>query len=376
MDNPTGADIMEPNAQDQYVLKPDEIDALGEIGNICMGTSATTLSTLLGKTVNITTPKVSICRTVNDLGHYQKPFIVVEVSYVEGVDAYNVLLMKEEDVMIITDLLMGGEGNPAPDTEIDELHFSAISEVMNQMVGSSSTALSNILMKVVNISPPNVKRIMMENDDFTSLICADDIIIKISFDMEIEGVLKSELMQLMPFEFGKQLAHKLLGDIMNPEEEEAAQAEPQPAPQAAPSPAPAAQPAQAAAPAPAQAAAPARAAAPRPAPARPSAPPADVTGLEYPTFDGPATTVQFEGSDNIGLILDVPLHVSVELGQTKKNIKEILNFNMGSVIVLERLAGEEVDVFVNGKLFAKGEVVVIDENYGVRITDIIAMPTY
>ena len=75
---------------------------------------------------------------------------------------------------------------------------------------------------------------------------------------------------------------------------------------------------------------------------------------------------------NIGLILDVPLQVTVELGRTKKSIKDILELSNGSIVELDKLAGEPVDIHVNGKLLAKGEVVVIDENFGVRITDIVS----
>ncbi|MDL2289346.1 flagellar motor switch phosphatase FliY [Clostridia bacterium OttesenSCG-928-F22] len=366
MSNPTEQNI----DKSQYTLNELEQDALGEIGNICMGTSATTLSTLLGKKVSITTPKVSICFSARDLGHYQKPFLAVEVSYVEGVDGYNILLMKDEDVKIITDLLMGGDGHPDMEAEMDEIHFSAISEVMNQMVGSASTSLSNIINKIVNISPPSVKQIIMEEDEIGTLACQNDIVIKISFSMEIEGVLESELMQIMPYQFGKELAATLLGDM--------AEETPAPAPAPTPAPAPAAP---TAAPIPAPAAAPQQAPAAQPMPAaapamqQQPAPTVSVKSMQYSSFDGAGAQYTGEGSENIGLILDVPLQVTVELGRTKRNVKEILNMKVGSVVVLERLAGEMIDIYINGKMFAKGEVVVIDENYGVRVTDIIAMPT-
>jgi len=335
-------------------LTNDEKDTLGEIANICMGTSATTLSALLGKQVSITTPRVSICHSALELGNYQKPFISVEVSYTEGIAGYNILLLKEEDVMIITDILMGGTGVYDPNTVLDELHFSAISEVMNQMVGSASTALADIIKTSVNISPPNVKQIRMEEEDLMQLACHNDTTIKIGFSMSIEGVLDSEIMQIMPFEFGKQLAYSLLNDVMNePEPTRPAAA----APKAAPPPQ-----------APPQAARPAQAE-PQPEKNR-----VGVKAVQYQSFDTPSGfgTSDGEGKENISLIMDVPLQVTVELGKCRKSIKEILSFNVGSVIVLDRLAGEMVDILVNGKLFAKGEVVVIDDSYGVRVTDIIA----
>ncbi len=363
------ASFDEPSASPAYFISADESDALGEIGNICMGTAATTLSTLLNKEVSITTPRVSICHSSKDLGDaHKKPFIVVEVSYTQGVNGYNILLIKNDDVKIITDLLLGGEGNPDFDAPIDQLHFSAISEVMNQMVGSSSTSLADILMKPINISPPNVKQITLEDDELAQLACGEDVTIKISFSMDIEGVLKSELMQIIPYEFGKELARTLLVGVM---EEPAPVPEPvkesppayRPEPQSRPAPAP--QPRQS------EYAQPDRTGGDRNR--------VGVKSMQYQSFDEPARTAHssfFEGDagDNIGLIMDVPLQVTVELGKCRKSIKEILGFSLGSVVVLDRLAGEMVDVLVNGKLFARGEVVVIDDNYGVRITEIVSAP--
>lgn len=373
-----------PSAEaDGPILTIDESDALGEIGNICMGTAATTLSTLLGKEVSITTPRVSVCLHARDfVGDYKKPFLVVEVSYTQGIDGYNILLIKEDDVRIITDLLLGGDGHPDTDAPIDQLHFSAISEVMNQMVGSSSTSLADILMKTINISPPNVKQISLEEESLAQLACGEDATIKISFAMEIEGVLKSQIMQIMPFYFGKTLATTLLGSVMETPESTF-----DPEIFSTPSPKPASEPAPTYAPAPAARgeSAPAHRSAPPP---RQSdyAPPergnternrVGVKSMQYQSFDEPVRSARsfLDGeSDNIGLIMDVPLQVTVELGKCRKNIKEILGFNLGSVVVLDRLAGEMVDVLVNGKLFARGEVVVIDDNYGVRITEIISTP--
>ncbi|MDR1620040.1 MAG: flagellar motor switch phosphatase FliY [Clostridiales bacterium] len=195
---------------DPYALSREEKDVIGEIGNICMGTSATTLSALLTKKVSITTPQVRVAKTVKDLGHYKKSFLAIEVSYTDGVDGYTILLMREHDVKVITDILMGGDGNVDSDMQLDELHFSAISEVMNQMVGAASTSLSNLIMRPVNITPPQIKRIVMEEDDLSTLICSKDIITVTSFVMEIKGVLESELMQLLPFAFSKQLVKEMM----------------------------------------------------------------------------------------------------------------------------------------------------------------------
>lgn len=356
-----GADLSSDSEVVEVSLDNDEKDALGEIGNICMGTCATTLYTLLGKRVHITTPKVSIGTVEQHLIEYNKPFVAVEVSYTEGVSGYNIFILKQEDVLLITDILMGGEGNVDPDGELDELAFSAISEVMNQMVGSSSTALANMLGRTINISTPTVKKITFDDSDLSQLICHKDVTIKISFTMEIEDVLVSEIMQIMPLQESKELVDMLLHggiDTMaeNPQQSQAAppsQATP-PTPQTQPAPALVQEPQ-------------------KPSMAKESNM-VSVKSVQYQSFDESpqmaATPAQ--DNENIDLIMDVPLQVTVELGSCKKSIKEILGFTVGSVVVLDKLAGEMVDVMVNGKLFAVGEVVVIDDSYGVRLTDIIS----
>lgn len=331
------------------ILTDLEKDTLGEIGNICMGTSATTLSTLLGKRVNITTPRVSTCRGDEYLDDYDKPMVATEVSYTQGVDGTNVFLLKKEDALAITQVLVGS------DTDVEELYLSAISEVMNQMVGSSSTSLADLLHVSINISPPVVREITRETEPDPE----GELLIKSSFRLEIEDLLVSNLVQIMPFAFGRNLVRKLIGE----EPKETAPAPPTPPP------APPARPVQAAPPVP---------------PPAPRAKEKDeirmrneekveLRAVKFESFDNKGSDFFMEHPEmgkNIDLIIDVPLHVTVVLGKTRKSIKEILEFSRGSIIVLDRLAGEMVDVLVNGKLFAKGEVVVIDDNYGVRITEI------
>ncbi len=406
MNNPTGgndtATNMNPSPVDyeKYPLSEYEKDALGEIGNICMGTSATTLSSLLGRKVSITTPHVMLTNNLAEVGPYKKPYVAVEVSYTEGIDGYNILLISNEDVLIITDLLMGGDGNVSPDEEIGELQLSAIGEVMNQMIGSSSTSLSNIIKVPVNIAPPHTSKITLEEDSLESLICGHDTIIVTRFAMQIQDVLNSDIMQIMPFNFGKKLTGVLLKEMDDESNKVAAAVTPPPKEalkqvpvQATPAEAP-----------------PMRQATPPPSvPPIPSMPPqqphypqyappsqyvnaayppqaqrapepnrVSVKAMQYQSFDDPYQDTarnayeRGEFGDSLGLILDVPLQVTVELGQCKKSIKEILNLSMGSVVVLNRMAGEMVDIMVNGKLFARGEVVVIDDNYGVRVTEIIS----
>lgn len=325
-----------------------EVDALGEIGNICMGTSATTMYALLGRRVNITTPSVGLYKSENVLTAFRSPFLAISVEFTEGVFGKNLLIIKDYDAAVITDLLMGGEGQVERDNVVlNEIHLSAMSEVMNQMIASAATAMANMISREVNISPPEVQRATPE-DDVSSLLDGAPLVVKISFDMEIEGLLKSKLMQLMTLDMARMMIKKLMPT-------EAPTTEP---PRRAPEPA---------------------ASAPAPAASKP-APPLQaetkrvqtVKAATYQSFDEPASSSAAEASHvNYDLINDIPLQVTVELGKAKKNLNEVLNLGVGSIIVLDKLAGELVDVIVNGKRIAKGEVVVIDDNYGVRITEII-----
>ncbi len=352
-----------PDPGDMPITQPEQ-DTLGEIGNICMGTAATTMSTMLDRRVNITTPTVSYFESASSMiMNYGRPFIAVQVTYTEGLQGNNILLLKEEDAIIITNLLLNGSPDGDMSQGLGELQISAMSEVMNQMVGSSATAMSNLLHEAVNISPPiTILCNVNEDPSIKGFLDDDEPIVRINFDMEIQDVLKSELMQVIPLRFGRQLVEKLMQEMNEP-------ARPAPAPAAASAPAKAAPPAK---PAPQ----PARATA-NEAPAYAPPPPAprpqqhvDVQSMHYQAFDAPESAAP--GSENMDIVIDVPLQVTVELGKTRKSIKEILGFGKGSIVVLDRQAGEMVDVQVNGKLIARGEVVVIDDNYGVRITELFA----
>lgn len=339
---------------DGIVLSEHEKDALGEIGNICMGTSATTLSTLLGKRVTITTPRVYISRGNEYLDEYEKPVVLTEVSYTQGLDGSNTFLLKKDDALLITSLLMGGDGSGGNAEELEEYYLSAIGEVMNQMVGSSSTALATALQVHVNIAPPMVRE--LTEDEKNEKRNSDEVSIVISFRMEIEDLLVSNIMQIMPLGFGKKLVTSLSEEDSGTEDNAPESIEPSIEPEN---------------------------------PEKEINKESAVTGMEssavretksndknvelksvqFQTFDDAISSVNMASGNNIDRIIDVPLQVTVVLGKSKKNIKEILELGMGSVIVLDRLAGEMVDVLVNGKMFARGEVVVINDNYGVRITE-------
>ena len=382
------------------LLSSMEKDALGEIGNISMGSAATTLSVLLGHKVNITTPTVSVDTMSTIQNQYPMPYLVVEVGYVIGINGNNILAIQASDASIIADLMMGGDGLN-PQEELTDIHMSAVGEAMNQMMGTVATSLSTMFNKKIDISPPKVNLIDLGAEDkITDLVNNDEPVVKTSFRMEVDGLIDSEIMQILPLDVAKEMVSFLMGGGAEAE----AQAQEAPAPASEPAPAPVApEPAPvAAAPAPAPAASAPQPAAPQYA--APPQPPQYAAPTQQPQYTAPhmgaqpvyappayANNVVSSGvpvqnaqfapltnepvevnAANISLIQDVPLQVTVELGRTKKSIREILEFSTGSIIELDKLAGEPVDIHVNGQLTAKGEVVVIDENFGVRITEIVS----
>ena len=380
------------------LLSSMEKDALGEIGNISMGSAATTLSVLLGHKVNITTPTVSVDTMSTIQNQYPMPYLVVEVGYVIGINGNNILAIQASDASIIADLMMGGDGLN-PQEELTDIHMSAVGEAMNQMMGTVATSLSTMFNKKIDISPPKVNLIDLGAEDkITDLVNNDEPVVKTSFRMEVDGLIDSEIMQILPLDVAKEMVSFLMGGGAEAEAQEAPAPAPEPAPApVAPEPAPVA-----AAPAPAPAASAPQPAAPQYA--APPQPPQYAAPTQQPQYTAPpmgaqpvyappayANNVVSSGvpvqnaqfapltnepvevnAANISLIQDVPLQVTVELGRTKKSIREILEFSTGSIIELDKLAGEPVDIHVNGQLTAKGEVVVIDENFGVRITEIVS----
>ena len=361
---------------DQSLLSDVEKDAIGEIANISMGTSATTLFSLVNQKVNITTPRVTMANWDTVLADYPAPCVFVEIQYTVGLTGSNILILNERDVKIITNLMMGGDGSDT-DGELGEMHLSAISEAMNQMMGSSATSLSSMMNMKIDISPPIASLVKVNEltdgrrqDPFT-----EDTFVQIEFRMQIGDLIDSTIMQLYPISFAKNLYEQFTGGVMGgstpaPESVPAPAAIPEssvtppPAPAAAPAPAPAAAPDPYAypptAPYPAQ---------PYPQPMPMPAPQMNVQPAQFSAFT-PEMAAMI-GQENINLIMDVPLEVTVELGRTSKTIHDILDFAPGTIIELEKIAGEPIDVLVNGKFVAKGEVVVIEESFGVRITEII-----
>lgn len=388
-DDPGGMDTENINAGTDTVLSGDinsnytlteyEEDTLGEVGNMCMGAVATTMYTLLDRRVSITTPRVSIHTAKDVLAEYSIPFVLVEVKYTEGIEGKNLLLLKEPDAALITDLLMGGDGVLEVPTVLNEMHMSAISEVMNQMIGSAATTLSKLLHIQVNISPPKSDRVEIAAD-LTELVDFSQIVVKISFDMVIEGLLESQLIQILPYGFARDLAKKLMdayGQEDNVEEYISNQntmsdvsEETGPVSQMFSSGAASQNPpAKSYVPQAQQPSAAAYSNHRNEATAQNHGNLVDVRPMQFDAFDV-EKPVQPINKD-LDMIYDIPLQVSVQLGKTKKDISEILEFGMGTVIVLEKIAGDPVEILANGKLIARGEVVVIDENYGVRITELL-----
>ena len=401
------------------IFSPMEIDAIGEIMNISLGSSATAASNMLDHRVDITTPRVSVVNAEDFTLGKIEPAVGVEIKYVCGLEGSNIMLLKRSDVRAITDILLMTE-TPDEEFELNELSISAVCEVMNQMMGSSATALSDLLGRMVNISTPE----SFELDDLDKVKeehfpVTHGPVVVVRFNLTIDDVLDSEFMNVMSVELGKEL---IAGFGLDAEAEPA----PEPAPTAAPAPAPAGGGAtmsqeeierMMAAGAPAAAPAPAGVPA-APAAAPPGMPPAGEMPAAYPGYPPygqmpaqgqypypyppypmyppqPAappdpkvinaqpnrmrelsseTQLNQEQKDNLDLILSVSLEVAVEIGRTRRKIQDILSFSKGSLVVLDKLAGDQVDLLVNGQCVAKGDVVVIDDNFGIRITEILQKP--
>ncbi|ARD49767.1 flagellar motor switch phosphatase FliY [Sporosarcina sp. P33] len=345
-------------------LSEMEQDALGEVGNISFGSSATALSALLGQKVDITTPTLSLIQRDNLDKDFVHPYVAIKVEYTEGLSGVNLLVIKQSDAAIIADLMLGGDGT-APNEELSEIHLSAVQEAMNQMMGSSATSMSTIFNKKVDISPPTIDLMNIQMDQGTENIPAHNLLIRVSFNLQVGELIDSDIMQLFPLEFGKKLVSSLMG-----EEEAATVTETPTAPQTSPPPQPEpARPAETA-PEPQPMQAPAQQTAPSQTAQQTVQQPVHVQQAEFASFQAPS--LNKEESNNLNLLLDIPLQVTVELGRTKRSVKEILEMSGGSIIELDKLAGEPVDILVNNRYIAKGEVVVIDENFGVRITDILS----
>lgn len=372
-----------------------EIDAIGEIMNISLGSSATSVSELLEQPVNITTPRVKVMREKEfDFESYD-PAVGVEINYVSGLSGKNIMILKESDVKVIVGCLLQTDYSDH-EFVMDEMSVGAICEVMNQMMGASSTALSQFLNRSINISPPN--SFTIDNADLfkKKYFDSDETIVAVYFNLLIGDLVNSEFISVMSVELAKEMISSF-GLSAEPEETPVPELAPTPVPPTVPAPAPAPAPTPAPIPPmPQQAYMP-----PQPAPQPPTyIPPQQApayyapqpTGMPYnqppmsrgvqPTMGYNVSQANYQSFDeedaqltngqnsNLNMILSVPLQITVEIGRTSRKIKEILDFSPGSIVELSKQAGSQVDVFVNGQAIAKGDIVVVDDYYAVRITEV------
>ncbi len=398
MDLSNDANTKSSSPVDESLLSADARDAIGEIANISMGSSATTLFSLVNLKVDITTPVVTMANWETVVADYERPCVFIQIRYTSGLDGSNIMILKEHDVKVITDLMMGGDGSNTGG-DLSELHLSAISEAMNQMMGAAATSLSTMMGKMIDISPPEAN--LMDLNDVASGGDIDSFLegsfVKIAFRMQIGDLVDSSIMQLYPLEF----ANSLYETFITNQSGGSAEATPEPAPAPEPS-----------APAAGMAAATPdmgqmnmgtpmgmpmnqmpgmqMSGMPQMGMSQMGMPQMGMNGamgmpmmnnMGMPMMNTNIQPAQFQsfntdavamaGQENIGLIRDVPLEVTVELGRTKKSIAEILDFAPGTIIELDRIAGEPIDVLVNGKFVARGEVMVMEESFCIRVTEII-----
>lgn len=338
-------------SNDEEIIKDIEKDLLGEIGNISMGSASTALSQIINQQVNITTPVVSI-NTVNEIKNgFETPNIILEVEYTSGIVGRNILIMKTSDASVIANLMMGGDGTVTQET-LSEIEISAVQEAMNQMIGSAATSMATMFAREVNISPPTSKTWENSNDRLSEGMNDDESVVKVSFRLTIGELVDSSIMQILPIQTAKKIVAIMMGEEDKPQEvkqevlektppkniqvEEPSYTYEEPVAYREPV---------------------------------PQMPPVEVHQAHFEPLRNEATGAPHK---NIDLILDVPLEISVVLGRTKKSIKDILGLSNGSLIELDKLAEEPVEILVNGKKIAYGEVVVVDENFGVRITSIVS----
>jgi flagellar motor switch protein FliN/FliY len=335
-------------------LTAEEADILGEIGNINFGSAATSLSTLLQQRVDITTPSVSVIHPSEIERAFKQPFVLVAVEFTEGLQGSNALAIEVDDAKTIADLMLGGDGTNI-DGELNELHLSAVGEAMNQMMGGAATSMSQMFGRYINISPPKVNVIDFSSEG-QNAIQFDEQMVNVEFELRVGSLIDSRIMQLLPIGFAREMVSALQADATQtsvvssaPEGNLAKATQDQPH---------AAQP---------MASGGAANAVSKP----PSVEAKQVQMPQFVDFDEPEKSSTHSQQHDLSLLFDVPLNVTVELGRARKVIREILELSPGSILELDKLAGEPVDILVNNKRIAIGEVVVIDENFGVRVTDIV-----
>ena len=314
---------------DEY-LTPIEQDTLAEIGNISMGSAATALSTLVNHKVRITVPKIYLSTPGVITQSYPIPCIVVNVGYIEGLRGVNILVIHEEDALVIGNLMMGEDGTNLP-AELDDLYLSAVTEAMNMMMGSASTAMSELFGRMIDISPPNTERRDLSLDSLSDGIPEEKPVVTISFRIEIADLVDSTILQIIDIDFAKEMVRSLMPPEPEPELTEVATTSWADLRK-------------------------------QPVQTAPKVAPLTTTGHSEAPHD--------LGNINVDLIRDIPVQVRAVLGRTKMSIDNILRLGPGHIMELESLHGEPIELFANETLIARGEVVVVGEQFGVRITEI------
>lgn len=350
--------LLQSETREKSELSSDEKDVIGEVGNISMGAAATALHNILDRPVQITTPRVSTTTMQQVIEEQEKPVVLVEVEYLSGLEGVSLLLVNEEDAAVIADLMLGGDGQDL-EVEIGEMQLSAMGEAMNQMIGSASTSMSQMFNREINISPPRTEYITLEDKvESSSKFASDEEIVQTSFRISIGDLVDSTIMQLAPLSFLKEMVQKLVaGQLSLVEGAEPPRAESRPSEEeeetqvkSTPSPPEEEEPVQ----------------------EQRSAGRSEKVQAQKMDFEQLEPDPKSRDAGSIEILKDIPLQLTVRLGKSRMTIKEILELGKGSIIELDRLAGEDVDLLVNGKLIAKGEVVVIEENFAFRIKKIIS----
>lgn len=344
---------MEPNSEELFSAM--EIDAIGEILNISMGSSATSISEMLEQRVNITTPKVEVLKAKEIKFESFEPAIAVEINYVSGLNGKNILVLKESDVQVIVGLLLHTDYSDQAFV-VDEMSIGAICEVMNLMMGASATALSQFLNRAINISPPTSFQIENEEQFKSKYYDPEQLVVAVKFNLMIGELVNSEFISLMSVELAKELSSTFNFDepakVVEPPKPVQEPVKQQPAPPSAPKPI-----------------------RQESVAVRPESQPQQNYNVErasYQNFDEDEIVLSDDQNNNLNMIMSVPLQITVEIGRTTKPIKDILDFTSGTIVELDKQAGSQIDVYVNGKRIAKGDVVVVDDFYGVRITEVLS----
>lgn len=317
-------------------LSQDELDALlkdigtedekgGSLAEAIkefFNSGTTALSIVIGKEVTLGIKDVKE-GAIKDLATDLKEGVAVNLDFTEGIKGSCVLILPPQLAVKIADLMMGGTGE-TEDLELNDIKLSAISEAFNQMIGASATSFSEKVKEKINISTPKAELLNKE----APFLKSEDPGLRFEMNVEIEGFGSFEAQTL----FEKALAEGLAKMLYPNKEEPPVQKQVE------------------------------------------SQEKVKVEPAKFQEFEKPQTGVVESSThfdEKLELLLDVPLRVVVELGRAKMTLKQVLDLSIGSLLELDKLTGEPVDILVNGKLIAKGEVVVVDENFGVRITEIV-----